>query len=217
MKNYENVTREDLLLIIDNYRRNGQDTAEIETFLRDTFLATSKNKIPGVQQMVTELQQKSAVTEGACSICGAVGGLLSGVCQACFLPWATKVAKDNLIRIEVKKNSVSYNRTRDKIRRRFKMDKPQEKRYQVIDLAIERGWFINPSKGMELYIENVMRIGRCPCDPTRPDCPCRESIEEVTTKGHCKCGLYWQSYRDFRNTLRPLKAEEDEETTEQEF
>jgi ferredoxin-thioredoxin reductase catalytic subunit len=95
--------------------------------------------------------------------------------------------------------------------------KAQQKRFQVIDLAIARGWFINPSKGMEVFIENIIKIGRCPCDRTRPDCPCPESEIEVATKGHCRCALYWKNYQAFRDTLRPLKGEEDERKTKGEI
>jgi hypothetical protein len=42
--------------------------------------------------------------------------------------------------------------------------KQQQKRFEVIDLAIRRGWFINPSKGMETFVQNIIQFGRCPCD-----------------------------------------------------
>jgi ferredoxin-thioredoxin reductase catalytic subunit len=92
--------------------------------------------------------------------------------------------------------------------------KAQQKRFEIIDRAISRGWFINPSKGMELYIDNILKFGYCPCDKTRPDCPCAESVAEVAEKGHCRCGLYWRSYQVFRDTLRPLKGEDERETKE---
>jgi ferredoxin-thioredoxin reductase catalytic subunit len=88
--------------------------------------------------------------------------------------------------------------------------KAQQKRFEVIDLAIRRGWFINPSKGMEIFVQNIIKFGRCPCDESRPDCPCPESQAEVREKGRCRCGLYWRNYKVFRETLRPLKGEEDE-------
>jgi len=95
-------------------------------------------------------------------------------------------------------------------------EKEQQKRFQVIDLAIRRGWFINPTKGMEIYIENIIKFGRCPCDETRPDCPCPESQAEVREKGRCRCGLYWRNYKVFRETLRPLKGEKNEGKPEKE-
>ncbi|MCJ7790902.1 MAG: helix-turn-helix domain-containing protein [Dehalococcoidia bacterium] len=95
-------------------------------------------------------------------------------------------------------------------------EKQQKKRFEIIDLAIEKGWFINPSKGMELFIQNIIQFGRCPCDESRPDCPCPESAAEVADKGRCRCGLYWASYQVFRNTVRPLKGEENERKSEEE-
>lgn len=96
------VTREDVLVIIDNYRKQGQDTTELEQFLQEAFPSTSKNETPSADRMIAELRKKSPVTEGSCSTCGAEGTLLSGVCEICFLPWATKVAEDNIMK--VKKN-----------------------------------------------------------------------------------------------------------------
>ncbi len=90
---------------------------------------------------------------------------------------------------------------------RFKRQ-ADKKRFEVLDRAIEKGWFINPGKGMETFIENVILIHRCPCDPSRPDCPCPEAEAEVTEKGRCKCGLYWRDYKAFKATLKPLEEKQ---------
>lgn len=95
------------------------------------------------------------------------------------------------------------------------MDKWQRKRFEIIDYAIEHSWVIEPSKGMEIFVGNIIRFGTCPCDPTRPDCPCPQAEAEVANNGHCRCSLYWKDYQTFRATLRPLKGEEDEQSTEE--
>lgn len=102
------VTREDVLVIIDNYKKNGRDTAELENFLREAFPGTSKSETPSVDQMVAELRKKSPATQGNCSICGAGGTLLSGVCETCFVPWATRVAEDNIARVRKNKQGGKF-------------------------------------------------------------------------------------------------------------
>lgn len=49
-----------------------------------------------LERLVEEMRQKSPVTEGKCAVCGTEGKLLSGVCEACFLPWATDSAKSQM-------------------------------------------------------------------------------------------------------------------------
>jgi ferredoxin-thioredoxin reductase catalytic subunit len=93
------------------------------------------------------------------------------------------------------------------------MDRKQEKRFEIIDYAIEHDWIINPSKGMEPYVENIINFGHCPCDSSRPDCPCPEAKTEVASQGHCLCRLYWASYQEFKKMLRPLKGEKSEGDT----
>jgi len=93
------------------------------------------------------------------------------------------------------------------------MDKRQQKRFEIIDLAIEHGWVINPSKGMEIFVENIVTFGHCPCDSSRPDCPCPQAEAEVANKGHCLCRLFWADYQAFRKTLRPMKGENDEQNS----
>ena len=71
----------------------------------------------------------------------------------------------------------------------------------IIRWAKENNFVISPAKGMELYVQNIMNFGYCPCDKTRPTCPCPESVDEVQRKGHCLCRLYWKSLDVFEATL----------------
>jgi len=106
MSNATRLTKEEFLAVIDNYRNTGRDTAELEKALQEAFPNTVEHKhetsAMDIAAKITELREQSPVTEGNCSICGTNGTLLGGVCEACFLPWATKVAEDNLSR--TKKN-----------------------------------------------------------------------------------------------------------------
>lgn len=74
-------------------------------------------------------------------------------------------------------------------------------RRKVVDAAIEQGWVINPSKGMEYYVQTFLKLGYCPCDNNRTNCPCPQAITEVTGDGYCKCRLYWLDLQTFRDTL----------------
>lgn len=84
-----------------------------------------------------------------------------------------------------------------------------DKRRLIIDWAKMNDWVINPSKGMEIYVENILKFGYCPCDPKRPDCPCPESAIEVERKGHCLCRLYWKDLDTFRATLNAGRKKEE--------
>ena len=45
------------------------------------------------------------------------------------------------------------------------------------------------------FMKNVARLkGRCPCVPTRPECPCEFALNEVVKDGKCKCGLFIRKY-----------------------
>ena len=110
--NAAKLTKEEFLAIIDNYRNNGRDTTELEKTLEEAFPNTveHKHEIPtiDVDAKIAELRKQSSVTEGSCSICGAKGYLLGGVCETCFLPWATKVAKDNVAKEEKNKRREKF-------------------------------------------------------------------------------------------------------------
>jgi hypothetical protein len=106
--NATRLTREEFLGIIENYRNHGRDTAELEKALQEAFPNTSQNDTPPMEEMVAELREKSPVTEGTCCVCGAKGILLSGVCETCFLPWALKVAEDNIARVRKSKQREKF-------------------------------------------------------------------------------------------------------------
>ena len=89
------------------------------------------------------------------------------------------------------------------------MVKRNEKRRQIIDFAKEHNWVINPSKGYEIYVENILRFKHCPCDSKRPDCPCPESVSEVESKGYCRCRLYWKDLDTFKSTLKAGRKNND--------
>jgi predicted amidophosphoribosyltransferase len=46
--------------------------------------------------LVEEMRAKSPVTQGKCPKCGTEGKLISGVCEACFIPWAQEAARSQL-------------------------------------------------------------------------------------------------------------------------
>jgi len=102
------VTREDVLVIIENYKKHGRDTTELENFLQEAFPGTSKDETASVDQMVAELREKSPVTEGNCCVCGSEGTLFSGVCETCFVPWATQVAEANIARVRKSKQREKF-------------------------------------------------------------------------------------------------------------
>lgn len=84
-----------------------------------------------------------------------------------------------------------------------------EVRKRMIDWAKEHNWVINPSKGMEIYVENYLRFGFCPCDSSRLTCPCEESIVDMEKWGHCRCRLYWKDLDTFKDTLRAGEKEDE--------
>src|SRR4030042_4514485 len=143
------LTREEFLGVIDNYRNHGRDTAALERSLREAFPGVPGNAISTLDERIAELRKQSPVTEGSCSVCGAAGTLYSGVCESCFLAWATKVAESNLIRATKSNIHIKSHKGGAKV------DRAQEKRFQIIDLAIRRGWFIHPSKGMEGLVQTI--------------------------------------------------------------
>lgn len=110
--NAARLTKEEFLAVIDNYRNNGRDTTELEKALQEAFPSAVEHKpeMPtmDVDARVTELRKQSLVTEGDCTICGANGSLLGGVCETCFLPWATKVARDNVAKEEKNKRREKF-------------------------------------------------------------------------------------------------------------
>lgn len=82
------------------------------------------------------------------------------------------------------------------------------KRVEMLKFAHDNGFVINPSKGYEEYVGNVFEFGHCPCDSSRPNCPCDQAAEEVKEKGWCRCRLYYRDLPTFIGTL-PLPKPED--------
>ena len=49
-----------------------------------------------LEKLVEEMRQKAEVSTGKCAKCGTEGKLLSGVCEACFIPWAAEAARSQM-------------------------------------------------------------------------------------------------------------------------
>ena len=71
--------------------------------------------------------------------------------------------------------------------------------YDIIEHAEKHNMVINPV-GYDYYVDGFITFNHCPCDSTRPKCPCEESVEEVKEKGHCKCHLFWRDLNTFKET-----------------
>lgn len=108
--NVTRLTKEEFLAVIDNYRNHGRDTTELEKALQEAFPNTieHKHETLTIDEKIAELREQSPVTEGNCGICGTRGTLLGGVCETCFLPWATKVAEDNIAKIRKNKRREKF-------------------------------------------------------------------------------------------------------------
>ena len=70
----------------------------------------------------------------------------------------------------------------------------QEER--LVQFAIDHGFIITPV-GWKNHLAQYDKLGRCPCSPDRPDCPCKEAAEETKRRGHCLCSLFYSSYEDY--------------------
>ena len=77
------------------------------------------------------------------------------------------------------------------------------KRREVLDWAKDHNFITNPD-GYEYYIESWFMLKYCPCDKTRKNCPCPESVSEVKEDGYCKCRLYWRDYEIFKEKNLPI-------------
>ena len=91
------------------------------------------------------------------------------------------------------------------------MDKAQMKRHEIIDWAVTHNAIINPSKGMEMYVENFFKFGHCPCDSNRTMCPCTEALDDIERKGCCLCRLFWRDLETFKATLRSTSKRDEKE------
>jgi len=92
------LTRDEFLVIINNYKMHGRDTTELEKALNETNPGSSFEEIPDFRARIEELRKQSPVTQGKCSICASEGTLRSGVCETCFESWAARIAEDNISR-----------------------------------------------------------------------------------------------------------------------
>lgn len=69
----------------------------------------------------------------------------------------------------------------------------------VIKFAMENDLVIHPM-GYSYYVDGFNEFKHCPCDSSRPKCPCDEAADEVRTNGKCKCQLFWLDYETYINT-----------------
>ena len=70
------------------------------------------------------------------------------------------------------------------------------------EFAEEKNLKINPRYSFEYWAWLVSSLGRCPCKPERPNCPCKECLQEIKELGHCYCKFfmteeYYNSYVEF--------------------
>ena len=49
----------------------------------------------------------------------------------------------------------------------------------------------HPLKTLREWAEIVVEKGHCPCDPSRPVCPCPQALEEIRKNGKCFCGKFF--------------------------
>ncbi len=124
----------------------------------------------------------------------------------------------DLLPSEPTKSRVRSNDTvgfRLKRRRRTELKSVREnaQRKKILEWAGEQDWVINPSKGMESYVENIMKLGYCPCDSSKTVCPCDESVMEVAEDGYCECRLFWKDLETFASTLTAGESGDEESTS----
>jgi hypothetical protein len=74
------------------------------------------------------------------------------------------------------------------------MTHAQQKR--LIEFALKHKFIITPM-GWKNHLAQYDKLGHCPCEVTRPECPCPEAVTEVPEKGHCSCSLFYASYKRY--------------------
>ena len=90
------------------------------------------------------------------------------------------------------------------MRKQAKNSKPMnEQRRAILDFARDHDMVIHPGGGFEYYVTNFAEAGHCPCDRTRPVCPCPEAVEEVEEDGWCKCKMYWRDLDTYKKSHVP--------------
>ena len=81
-------------------------------------------------------------------------------------------------------------------------EEKSKKRAEILDWARDHNLIIHPGKGFDYYAESFFKFNACPCDLTRNNCPCPESVKECEETGHCLCRLYWASYDAYKIHLK---------------
>lgn len=62
---------------------------------------------------------------------------------------------------------------------------------KMTDFCAKHGLKTHPLKTLKQWAEVVCEKNHCPCDPKRPECPCPEALDEIESKGKCKCGKFF--------------------------
>ena len=71
----------------------------------------------------------------------------------------------------------------------------------IVEHAREHSFLINPATGYVDALRNIKTFHHCPCDASRPKCPCPQSVDEVKNIGYCKCRLYWRDLDTFAKKM----------------
>ena len=69
-----------------------------------------------------------------------------------------------------------------------------DKQYQkMLNFRKKLNLKTHPLKTLKAWAELIIveKNGRCPCDPSRPACPCPQSIKEIKENGKCYCGKFF--------------------------
>ena len=81
---------------------------------------------------------------------------------------------------------------------------PYTQHIRLLEFAIKHNLIITPI-GWRNHIAQYDKLGHCPCEATRPECPCPEAIGEVKAKGHCSCSLFWRDYPTYLQQCYPTQ------------
>jgi len=75
---------------------------------------------------------------------------------------------------------------------------------KLICFAKEHDYIITPL-GWKKHIAQYDKLGHCPCEVSRPECPCPEAVNDIRETGHCRCSLFWRSYDTYLAQCYPDK------------
>ena len=75
------------------------------------------------------------------------------------------------------------------------------KRRDLLDFARDNNLVIHPGKGYDYYVDSYFMFDACPCDTSRKQCPCPESVRECEEQGHCLCKLFWKDHETFKKVF----------------